>query len=252
MLSAKEVCQRLKVHARILAGWRTEGLPCTREKGKYLYDPDAVAAWLLATGKAQRDKTNSPQPTPIPTSPIFTKIREVAEFFGVNSRTVKVWLEDPSFPGRPGSSSDGTNAKGYFPTKSIADWLQQPGRKTKVKIPESLQKPDVVTVTPTSRDQLVEVKTEQAKLELRKMQGKMIDAEEAQSFFNRVNSYAVTVLNTLAPRLLAELPSSIDDRAKRAVYDAALKVVKQTREMIAELIEGDRDASPGGIDEHSD
>lgn len=252
MLSAKEVCQRLKIHARVLAGWRAEGLPCTREKGKYLYDPDGVAAWLLATGKAQRNNPNPTPPPPVQNSPIFTKIREVAEFFGVNSRTVKVWLEDPSFPGRPGSSSDGTNAKGYFPTRSIADWLQQPGRKTKVRIPESLQKPDVVAVTPTNRDQLVEVKTAQAKLELRKMEGKMVDSEEAKAFFSRVNSYAVTVLNTLAPRLLAELPSSIDDRSKRAVYDAALKVVKQTREMIAELIEGDRDATPGGFDEHSD
>jgi len=249
MLSAKEVCVELKISAKTLSGWRKEGLPSIPEKGRLLYDPDVLAGWLLATGKAKRQED---LPKTQIEAPVLSKIREVAEFFGVNSRTVKTWLEDPSFPGKPGKFAEGKNIQGCFPIKAIADWLQQPGRKSKVKIPESLQRQDAVAVTPTSRDQLVEVKTEQAKLELRKMQGKMVDAEEAQAFFARVNSYAVTVLNTLAPRLLASLPSSIDDRAKKSIYEAAIKVVAETREMIAELIEGDRDASPGGIDEHSD
>lgn len=256
MLTAKEVCEELKISARTLANWRREGLPYEAEKGKFLYDADTLAGWLLATGKAKRQGEEAPLPPP--EAPVFTKIREVAQFFNVNSRTVKVWLEDPSFPGRPGTFREGVHARGNFPTRAIADWLQQPGRKLKVQIPESLRRPEVHAVTPTSRDQLVEVKTEQAKLELRKMQGKMVDAEEAQAFFTRVNSYTVTVLSTLAPRLIASLPSGVDERMRRAIFETANKVVDESREMIAELIEGDRDASPGlddgkvSGDEHRD
>lgn len=249
MLSAKEVCEQLKVPARTLAGWRKEGLPCVPEKGKLLYDPDALAGWLLATGKAKRQED---LPKTQIEAPVFSKIREVAEFFGVNSRTVKTWLEDPSFPGKPGKFTEGRNIQGCFPTRAIADWLQQPGRQTKVKVPESLRKPDAVAVTPTTRDQLVEVKTEQAKLELRKMQGKMIDAEEAQAFFTRVNASAVSVFGTLSHRLLAELPSNIDARSKSAIFKAAEKVAEDVRWVMAELIEGDRDKLFGGGDERLD
>lgn len=240
MATAKEISKRLNVSFHTLSKWREEGLPFEKVKGVFQYDPVCVASWLLETGKATREG-QSPKTDDV--GPVMTKIRECAVFFGVHERTVKGWLQDPSFPGRAGKRGDPNTAKGHFPAKSIAIWLQQSGKRSKVQIPVSLQLPDATTqpVQPTARDRLVDVKTEQAMLELKRMQGKMVDAEEALAFYRRTNAYAVTVLKSLPSQLQSALPANVDERTRAAIYQVALKVVNQARKMLAELIEGDAD-----------
>lgn len=222
-------------------------MPCVKNAGQYQYDPSEVAKWLIETGKAVKPEEKKPDSD----GPVFTKIREVANFFGVHSRSVKSWLEDPSFPGKSGKPGADDDAKGHFPAVAIAIWLRKSGKKAKVNIPASLVLPESTptATTPTPRDRLVDVKTEQAMLELKRMQGRMIDAEEALAFYRRTNSYAVTVLKSLPSRIITSLPASVDERARNAIYEVALKVVNECRRMIAELVEGDQDAAKGPSEE---
>jgi phage terminase Nu1 subunit (DNA packaging protein) len=249
-LTSKEVCRKLGIKYSTLVGWRKEGLPCARDKGQHLFQAEEIAAWLLARGKAQPKE--SPQPTSPPSTiwPVHTKRAECAQYFGVNTRTLSSWLEDPSFPGRSGGR--GSSARGYFPAREIAIWLRS--NRKKARIPEDLatelggsQPESATAVTPTARDRLVDVKTEQAMLELKKMQGRMIDAEEAAAFYQRTNSYAVTVLRQLPSRVLAALPSTIEEKTRTSIYETCQKVVSDCRSMIAELIEGDKDQLPGAF-----
>lgn len=245
-LTAKDVCRKLGIKAGTLTGWRKEGLPCRKEKGQFLFQAEEIAAWLLARGKAAPKEGPAPPQT---IWPVHIKRAECARYFGVNTRTLSAWLEDPSFPGRSGGQ--GSHARGYFPSKEIAIWLK--ANKKKARIPDDLAadisggQPEPATVTPTARDRLVDVKTEQAMLELKKMQGRMIDAEEAAAFYQRTNSYAVTVLRQLPSRVLAALPSSIDEKTRTNIYATCQKVVNDCRAMVAELIEGDKDQLPGAF-----
>lgn len=249
LLTAKDVCRKLGIKAGTLTAWRREGLPCTRDKQVFVFDPAEVAAWCLARGKAKLKDEPAPAPAAPDPWPVFTKRAECANYFGVSTRIVATWLEDPSFPGKSGVAGS-PNPRGYFPTREIAVWLRS--HKKKARIPEDLaaainttQEPQ--QVVPTSRDRLVDVKTEQAMLELKRMQGRMIDAEEAAAFYRRTNSYAVTVLRQLPSRVLAVLPEGINEKTRKNIYATCQKVVAECQSMIAELIEGDKDELPGAF-----
>lgn len=240
-MQSQELSRKLGVTQATIERWRQEGMPGEKRRGVFQYDPLLVRAWLLETGKAvQQLAAAEPPPVPDPQGPVHTKIRECAVYFGVHERTVKGWLTDPTFPGRSGKAGDSNTIKGYFPARAIAEWLTKSGKRAKVQIPAEL---DVapVAVQPTSRDRLVDVKTEQAIIELKRMQGKMLDAEEALAFYRRTNAYAATVFKTFPSQLQAELPASIDDRTRAVIFRVAQKVVNSSRRMLAELIEGDKD-----------
>lgn len=245
-MRAKELSHKLGVTQKILNRWREDGMPATRDRGFWDYDGKAVRQWLLETGKAvEVSERRAPEPQAIedPGGPVHTKIRECAVYFGVHERTVKSWLTDPSFPGRSGKAGDHSLSKGHFPAKAIALWLIKSGKHDRVRIPDEVNAMGAaVQPVPTSRDRLVDVKTEQALIELKRMQGKMIDAEEAIAFYRRTNAYAATMMKTLPAQVLAELPTTVDERSREAIFKATQKVVKQVMRMLAELIEGDKDS----------
>ncbi len=111
MATAKEISKRLNVSFHTLSKWRDEGLPFEKVKGVFQYDPVCVASWLLETGKATREG-QSPQSDDA--GPVLTKIRECAVFFGVHERTVKGWLQDPSFLGELANEVTPTRPKVTF------------------------------------------------------------------------------------------------------------------------------------------
>lgn len=253
-LTISKICAALNVKPTVLRGWvdnAPEDDPFPREKVRstWYYDPKAVADWLIRTGKAAPVQS-------IETGPVFTKVREVAAYFKVNPRTVMGWLEDPSFPGKTGQR--GPNSGGHFSAVAVAKWIRNTGKTT--EIPEGLL--DGVdeselemtekakartgpkhTVSAAPRDRLTELRADKAEIELHKLQGQMIDAQEAIRHYQRSHSYTVTTLRSLPSRVQAGLPSHVDERTRQAIDKVCKEVVDSCREMIAELIEGDTDES---------
>ncbi len=71
-------------------------------------------------------------------------------------------------------------------------------------------------------------------LELKRMQGKMVDAEEAIALFRRTNAYAATVFKTFHTAASRRIAGESDDRTRVAIFIVAQKVINQSRKMLAE------------------
>jgi len=251
-LRAKDVCRELQITLAKLDSLRARGLPTVlKDKRGYVYDSDAVAVWLLESGIGQIKNEPDPEiaPTPVETGPVFTKIRECAAYFNVNERAVKTWLTNPTFPGRPGQQ--GMNAQGYFPAIPIGRWLMANGKKATVPPELGIKPPEPAPSQPTTRDRLTQVKTEQALIELKRMQGKMLDAEEVAAFYRRTNAYAATAFREFLSKLHAELPATLEDDTRTAIHNAAQAAVIKAMEMLAELIEGDKDKALERYDDNT-
>ena len=248
-LQSSELCAALNISPRDLKNLREgadedDPFPYRKFKNRLLYTPTEVAEWLIRNGKAVKDDTVRED-----VGPVFTTRKEVAHYFGVGTRTVAMWIEDPSFPAKSGGK--GHANKGHFPAAAIARWLRSTGKYT--DIPAELLahieepqgdvggKPATQLLNAAPKDRLTELRADKAELELHRLQGQMIDAEEALRFYQRTNSYAVTTLKAMPSRLQANLPSDTDESVRIAVDKAARAVVKECMECVAELIEGDKD-----------
>lgn len=230
------MCEELRCRPSHLKAWREKGMPFVREGKGYRYDPHAVANWLLESGIATTDDEELDDDT----GPVYRKRAEVAAVFGVHSRAVSSWLEEPSFPGRAGERS--TARGGYFPARAIARWLRNNNKKA--IIPAGLLEEDPPATLSTSinpRDRLANVRADKAEHELRRLQGALVSADEVKAYFQRTCNYANTALNEFPHRVLAALPHDVDERVKRVVFTIAQQEVKDTLLIMADLLERDPD-----------
>lgn len=232
-MTTGQVCKTLQITAAKLKEWRDEGLPCKKVKGgKFAYDPHEVKDWLIANAKAVQDQA-------IATDGEILKTRQqVAVRFGVTVRTVGSWLEDPSFPGQAGK---GRKADGYFPEFAIAKWISNTNKQARVPDDLAVAVAGAAASARTDRDRLTGIRADRAALELAKLQGEMIDAREAMRFYERTNAYAVSLLNGLPVRVIADLPSDVSDVLRRVIHRTATTVANEVKQMMAELLEGDQD-----------
>lgn len=248
--TSADICEALQVHRQKLTVWRKEAdpddpFPCTKIKGVYQHDPVEVKEWLLRNGKVIRD--GDPEPDPPDEGPIFRTRKDVANFFNVNTRTVGAWIEDPSFPGKAGGPNQ-RNA--HYSAKAIARWLKNTGKTT--PIPPGLLAEKTSGIDDEERvparyldgdpkSEWTRHRAEKTKIEVDKLRGELIAADEAVSFFRRVNGYAVTMLKGLPSRIQAALPSDTSEPVRNSVDRAAREVVTECQELMVELIEGDKD-----------
>lgn len=235
-VSSGEVCKGLGVTLTKLEEWRGKGLPCRKVKGKFRYDPFQVREWLLASGHAVVDEVNTDEEDD-DTSAVYKTRKEVATIFGVNTRTVAGWLEDPSFPGRAG---DSRARGGNFPARAIARWLRATGKQA--SIPPELAEDISQPASSTAKDRILNLRGDKAELELRRMQGELIPLSDVVSFLERVQSYAKTVLTELPYRIAARLPSETEDRLRTIVHTETERTIDEVLDELSRKIDEDPDA----------
>jgi phage terminase Nu1 subunit (DNA packaging protein) len=238
-----QVCEALGVKPALVKQWRDQGMPAVRIKNSYHYDPFAVEKWLIDQGIATR--VEDEEELDDDTSPIFKSRSEIAEVFGVSTRSVAAWLEDPSFPGRVGERA--TSRGGYFPARAIARWLRANGKRAVIPpgLVDDEPQPEATGASINPRDRLARIRGDKAELELNRLQGQLISAEEVKAYCQRCWAYAQSTLNELPHVALAELPHDLDERAKRVVFKVSQRVVKNKLLTISDLLTNDPDAENG-------
>lgn len=92
------------------------GMPHVRIDGRRMFNPAAVAEWMVCHFIQRDPYTNSTE--------IVTTRRDLADTFHVTKRTVARWIQTPGFPGTKGR--DGW----LFPISKIHKWLVDRERKT--------------------------------------------------------------------------------------------------------------------------
>ena len=252
-LTTGRLCQILGCHQKRITELRAKGLPCRKVKHHFQYDAEEVAAWLLAHGHAIRDAVEEPPESSAEpwseetdeTGQILQTRAEVAQFFSVNSHTVAVWLEDPSFPGKPGPRG---KREGRFPVIPIARWLLR--NKKRGIIPEGLLPDEVKEAEeqlargerePSVRDRLTEIKIGKAQIELSRMQGAMVSSEEVAVFFARVCAGSRAILKGLRSSVLQRMPQTLAPEVLELVAEAVDHCTNDVCAAMEELIRGDED-----------
>ena len=201
-ISSKELADALGVSRAKIQKWRNEGMPCRKnERGHLVFDEHAVERWLIQNGHAEEPDT------------ILRTRAEVAEYFGVNVRTVAGWIAMADFPGRSG---DKFERNGEFPVRAIDEWLS----KRELGPYRSGESDD------DSIRELRLVKIALAKLELERKSGELVDREEVARFIGQQHAIAKQILGGIVSQVMSSLPGDLDDFVKddvRARLDLVFK-----------------------------
>lgn len=241
-----------------LRRWRDAGCPCRQKGNGYLYPAHDLAEWLQEQGLVEldleedRDVASEPIDLDPQGGPVYTTRAEAARAFGITTQGLQAWLDDPLFPGISGSRGI---ASANFPAIPIARWMLRNGRRgtipdgllTDEQIQAELVKRDAIRAAkgekrrPESQDRLVSLRADRVELELQRLQGTMVDAEEVKLFFERTCANAKAVLRGLKAKVLSSMPPTLPEDITRRVASACDDVIVDTCDVMAELIEGDKD-----------
>jgi len=230
MIDGKTLCSHLNVSHQQLAAWVRVGMPVVDGPDGKEYDAEAVVAWLVETGRGQRDA-----PPAAHEQPIARTRPDAANYFGVNLRTLANWLKEPGFPGKAGSP--GPDPDGYFPLDEIAAWLEAREGET----------PAGDTGSYRSRREYA--RSERELIALERDRKRLIEAEPMERFFERTINNATAVLDQMPDRIEARLPTTLTAAVRRKIRKAAEQTVRETREALAELLEGDTDPTDDETDD---
>jgi phage terminase Nu1 subunit (DNA packaging protein) len=223
--------------------WKDAGAPHDRRGRKIVFDPGRLREWLIDQGIAA---TPSQQEAAPATETIHRRRKDIANRFKVKVRAVSEWLEDPSFPGRAGTT-DMKGQDGYFPEVKIAKWLVASEKFT--PIPDDIRvlieaEGQAGTSVQKERERYSRVKADIAELDLAERQGELIDADEVIRYAKRCVSYAVTAFNGIPAKVVASLPDRFGEAEKKLLHDMIREYVEHGLHHMHELLEADEDVEP--------
>lgn len=229
MLSFAALANRLGLSRPQLTALVRDGLPHVASGKQKLFDPDAVAAWLIEHGKATRDE---PPPAPSGSDQRIAVTRgEAAQALGVSLRTLADWLLDPSFPGRAGPPG---RRDGYFPLEEIADWW--------AKKNAAVAGPGAVGGE-SPRERLVRLRADQEEIELAKARGQVLPVVEIERLLRRTIATTKAVLSPLADELLVDLPVGVPAEAREQLRQRVSARLNEAFANIAKVLSGDEEES---------
>jgi len=221
MLGFDELAKALGVSRRQITAWIKEGLPHSVQGRRKMFAPAEVAQWLRQKGYAETEEEAKPET-------IASTKEEAARLLGVSTRTLSDWQKQPGFPGEPGRPG---RRVAYYPIERIQQW-----RETNVDDEGDS----------TVRQEIERLKLLEKQIELEKLVGTIVDAEEVDRFLQRVVATAKSMLDSLPDKVVAVLPAKTTETTRRAVRAAVESDLREVFSVLGELIEGDRDDEVDG------
>lgn len=196
-----------------------EGLPYVAKGRTKMFDARAVTKWLLDTGRA----TLEGQPDP---AKIARTRRECADYFGVSTRCVSKWLEDPTFPGRSGTRG---MRDGHFPLPAIIDWMQ--ARDATGPRSELLK----------ARIRRMDVQNAIAQHKLAERKSSLAPRDELVQAVRALMRQAVPILDQLMCDLLADAPADLSAADRRSLRSVLRGRITEAKKILGEAVAGDGD-----------
>lgn len=224
LLTFTELRGQLGITARSLSALVRDGLPHVVERRKKLFDAEAVIQWLLDTGRAEIE----PDP---PRPRIARTRRECADHFGVHLRTVADWLEDPTFPGRPGNRGQ---RDGFFPLEEIAEWIaaRDAVRQGGPRVDVADRREELLAV----RIQRESVRTERDRLFLEEHAGRLTSIEAMAELVTRQIHTCKTLLESLPDRAARDLPPDLPAETRSAIVRRWRDAIYEAERILSEMM----------------
>lgn len=203
-------------------------------KGTSVYDPAECEAWLIQTGRATR-RAKITEPT---RDTIFTRDVDLANALGVNERTVNRWhqLEDFKWP------------RDAMPFGEIKDWHElrklNTNQYTKDENAATLAdgKPiQTRMVGKSGRDRQQEARAVLLEMDIEERRGALLPLDEQIDFYTRTVKAAQAYLSEVPAAAMGSLPVDTPEDVKRVVYQTVETYVNNFFNMMAELLDGDKD-----------
>lgn len=237
MLTALQLQKKLGITKRRLDRWRKEGLPSRMKNRKRMFDPLVVAAWIEQNGKGKRE-TPAQEAFENPSGEcgsrtVATTRNEAAQALGVSLRTLAEWLNDPSFPGKPGSPG---RQDGCFPLAEITAWRQAKfGGDGRSKGGDAGQLAE-------KRARRLDLQNDLLQVEVEKSLGSILDAEEMAGFLERHIGVAKTILEQLPDKVDTRLPAKLDAKVRAVIRAAVDETVTEAFNAVSETMREDATA----------
>ncbi|HEY1601367.1 MAG TPA: helix-turn-helix domain-containing protein [Pirellulales bacterium] len=176
-MNAAELAAELGTSPKQIAAWVRQGLPCTGRGNRRSFDPSAVRDWLVDNGHAEVDGAN-----------IVTTVAAVANYFGVDSRTVFNWKNN----GMPCAAK-------RYDLGRIEAW--KAAREASAGSPQRYQA------------DLMRVRARREALELQEYEGKLVSVDVLKPIGERAIAITAVQLEQLPDRMASHLPSGIGEAA---------------------------------------
>lgn len=225
MLSFTAVREQLDISQPVLTRLIRDGLPYTLNGRVKQFDEQAVARWLVDTGRATVD-----EPAERISSVAVTRA-ECGRHFGVSVRAVAEWLLEDDFPGRAGRPG---RQNGYFPLDEIEAWLRDRDA-TRDGGPESAVLPSQL------RSKLLAVKIRREERRDSIEAGDLAPLSITIELVGRTIHIAKRLLETIPDEAAKMLPSTMPSDTKIAIIQQWRRRVYEVEDAIAEAILGDVD-----------
>jgi phage terminase Nu1 subunit (DNA packaging protein) len=218
-LTAKEVCEGLKIKPQKLGSLVKQGLPCSGKGKDRRFNEHEVEQWLIENGLAELG-SGAGIDDDLPESNIADAVRKCAQIMGrtLHRRTFCEWMKEPGFPGRPGRH--GRANDGHFPCHAIVRWRD--GKANQGKTSEEK----------TERETLLRIRRESEQFDLEKKRGEHLPIAFFEQVITRIVQ-SVTPIDDLPDIIAGMVPQDVAATVREAVQ----LQVKQVRTSIAAQIE---------------
>ena len=232
MLTSTQLREQLGITQPVLTKLVRDGLPHTLDdRGRQkLFDDQAVARWLLDTGRATLEGEDQPK------SKVARTRRECADHFGVHVRTVAEWLTDKTFPGHAGRRGD---RDGDFPLDEIGQWIDSR---------DALRNGGPRVETTNKRDELLavrirreSVRTERDMLALEEDTGRLVSMEAMCELVTRQIHTAKKLLESLPDKAARDLPAELPAATRSAIVQRWRDGVYEVERTLSEMLADDED-----------
>lgn len=233
MLTDRELRNKLEITPKRLSQLIKRGLPAAGRGKSRRFDPAKVADWLKGkglaeeTGAGERERGGERGGA----DRVATTIAEAAILLGVSTRVFADWLKDSTFPGKSGTPG---RRDGYFPIEQIQTWHQATHGI-------SARSSSSDAEAAASKKLKAQIQCDLEQLELERELATIADAAEIEKFLLRTISTVKAILGELPDKLLSRLPGKINRETRQKSRAAAVEVVGDALNAIAELIAGDQD-----------
>ena len=205
-MNRAELCELLDIDETQLDCYLTEGMPHDGNSPDEEFEEEEVSTWLLTAGKAELDRDQ-----------VATTVAEAAKRLGCTWNTLRGWIGLEGFPGD----------LGYFPIAEIEEWNLSRVKKVN-------QHADTEDVKQNEHREL-SIKERRDLLKLKKEESELLDAGRVKRMLQRLGSYLVSELNTLAGRIESRLPAGTSEEMVAIMRETTQQVVIECREIISEF-----------------
>ncbi len=195
--------------------WINEGLPHQKKGRARKFDPAEVTEWLVEYGHATVDDTET----------ILNTRAECGRHFGVADRTVSVWQDDQTFPGKPGTAG---KRDGYYPVAQIQLWLDARGH-------------DHAGMTDEVSQAIKLERLRKLKLSNDEAEGLLVDLEQVRRIIVHTHGLAKRELYNLPAEILQVLPADVPEATVQEVRRKITARIDNATDILGQLI---RDYSP--------